>query len=254
MASGDLSIRIAVGTAHGRHSVVWSVFTTNNEMYAAHRTWAGIEKLSFHSSDLCLRAFIKPHQLPPTVQSRVFNKWTKAKTPPRGQGRVPVLTVLFPEGHLSPDLQSTSKRAIWLPPPKPGHARSAQLLFTREREDDFRRLVADAGDLFVAYHSLPNGEAVAIHSLVDEFEQPDLIVEASHGAPRDLVLPSQFEGDFKRPVGFTTYSQAGDDEMLCLEASGYWVTSGDARRLFPMAASFSRSVIIERRGNPGAPP
>ena len=223
--AGDLSIRIAVGSATGRHSAVWSVFTTGNEVYAAHRTWAGIEKISFHSSGLCFRAFIATHPLPPTMRSRVFTRWTKAETPPRDQGRgVAVLTVLFPEGHLSPDLTSTSKRAIWLPPPKLGDARSFQVLFSREREDDFRKLVVDAGHLFVAYHGLPNGEAVAIRSLVGEFERPDMIMEASHGAPRDLVLPSRFEVGVRRPVGFTTYSQT--DEMLCMELSGYWISAG----------------------------
>jgi hypothetical protein len=40
----DLSIRVAVGNAAGRHSMVWSVFSTKNEVYAAHLTRGGIEK------------------------------------------------------------------------------------------------------------------------------------------------------------------------------------------------------------------
>ena len=243
----DLSIRIAVGNATGRHSTVWSVFSANNEVYAAHRTMGGIEKLSFHSSRICRRAFGDKHQLPPSMPNRVLNRWTRDETPPAGQRQaVAVLTVFFPDGHLSPDLPSTTKKATWLPPPMPGEARFLQVLFTRDKEEDVRELFLSAGHSFVAYHMLPNGEAVAIRSWANEFEQRDLIVEASHGAPLDLVLPSRFEIGVGRQVGFTVYVQS--DEMRCIELSGYWVTAGEARRRFPMADTFSRSAVIDRRG------
>jgi hypothetical protein len=243
----DLSIRVAVGYAAGRHSTVWSIFSKNNEVYATHRTMGGIEKLSFHSSRICRRAYIDKRQLPPSMQDRVFNRWTRAETVPAGQGQaVAVLTVFFPEGHLSPDLPSTAKKAIWLPPPLPGEARFLQLLLTREKEKNLQKLFVNAGHFLVAYHGLPNGEAVAIRSWAHEFEQRDLIVEAGHGVQRDLVLPSHFEVGVDRHVGFTTYSQP--DEMRCLELSGYWVTAGEARRRFPGADTFSRTTLVERSG------
>jgi hypothetical protein len=245
-----LSIRVAVGNAAGRHSTVWSIFSRQNEVYATHRTMGGVEKLSFHSSRICRRAYIAERQLPPSMQDRVLQRWTRAETLPAGQGQaVAVLTVFFPESHLSPDLPSAAKRAIWLPPPAPGEARFLQVLLTREKEEDTRKLLVSAGHLLVAYHGLPNGEAVVIRSWANEFEQRDLIIEASHGVPRDLVLPSHFEVGVARPVGFTTYSQP--DEMRCLELSGYWVTAGEARRRFPRADTFSRTVVVERGGMQG---
>jgi hypothetical protein len=181
------------------------------------------------------------------MQDRVFLRWVRAETPPAGQKQaVAVLTVFFPEGHLSPDLPSTAKRAIWLPPPSPGEARFLQVLLTREEEEDTRKLLVNAGHLLIAYHSLPNGEAVAIRSWANEFEQRDLIIEASHGVSQDLVLPSRFEVGLARPVAFTTYSQP--DEMRCLELTGYWVTAGEARRRFPGADTFSRTMVVERGG------
>jgi hypothetical protein len=241
----DLSIRIAVGDASGRHSAVWKVFTTNDEVYATHRTMGGVEKISFHSSRICRRAFVEKHKLPLSMSDRVLHRWTRAETLPRGDGQaVSVLTVFFPEAHLTPDLPSTPKKTIWLPPPSEGNARVFQMLFTRESEDRFRQLIMEGGQAFVAYHSLPNGEAIAIRSWANEFGQPALIVEASHGASRDLVLPSEFEVGLERPVGFTLYAQP--DEMRCFELSGYWVDAGEARRRFPTAGTFSRTEIVDR--------
>lgn len=243
----DLSVRIAIGHPSDRHSTVWSFFTTNSEVYAAHRTGARVEKFSFHSSRICRRAYVDTHPLPPSMSDRVFHRWNRAETSPAGEGKaVAVLSVIFPEGHLSPDLPATAKKGIWLPAPVRGEARILQVLFTREGEEEVRRQLMGAGHSLVLYHGLPNGEAVAIRSWANEFEQRDLIVEASHGVPRDLVLPSVFEVGVKRPVGLTMYLQP--DEMRCIELSGYWVAAGEARRCFPMADTLSRNEITERSG------
>jgi hypothetical protein len=199
----DLSIRVAVGNAAGRHSMVWSVFSTKNEVYAAHLTRGGIEKFSFHSSRICRRAYVDTRPLPPTMGDRVLHRWTRAETLPAGQSQAVAV-------------------------------------------EDVRAMFEKSGHLFVAYHSLPNGESIAIRSWANEFERRDLIVEAGHGVPRDLVLPSGFENGVKRPVAFTTYSQV--DEMRCLELSGYWVPAGEARRRFPVADRISRTLIIDRDG------
>jgi hypothetical protein len=243
----DLSIRLAVGDAVGRHSTTWSIFSTKNEVYAAHRTMGGIEKISFHSSRICRRAYVSSHQLPPSLEDRVFHRWMRAETGPAGHGLgVAVLTILFPEPHLSPDLPVTQKKTIWLPSPVSGEIRCLQILFTLEAEEYVRQELLSAGQLLVAYHSLPNGEAVAIRSWTNKFEDRDLIMEASHGVAQDLVLPAKFEAGIARPIGFTIYFQP--EEMRCFELSGYWVPAGQARLRFPGADTFSRTRLIERSG------
>ena len=238
-------IRIGVGEAEGRHSTVWTFFSSKNEVYATHRTSGGKEKISFHSSRICQRAFTCEHQRQQSMSDRVIQRWTRAETPPNGNDEaVAVLTVIFPEGHLSPNLPSTQKEAIWLQPPIPGHARILQLFFTREKEEDVQQLCMKVDHLLLYYHILPNRDAVAIRSWVSEFEDRDLIVEASLGETRDLVLPSLFEDGVERPVAFTTYAQP--DEMCCFELSGYWVTAGEARRRFPAADTISRTKVLER--------
>lgn len=239
----NFKIRLGVGIAEGRHSAEWAIFSTGNELYACHRTSGHIEKFSFHSSCICRRAYVDGRRLPSTMSDRVLHKWIRAETPHVGASQaVAVLTVVFPEGHLTPDLLGSSSRTVWLPTPKKGQASVMQLLFTRETEYDVVRLLGERH--VVAYHRLPNGEAVVVRNWVSEFEERDLIVEASRGEGRDLVLPSGFEGGIRRSVSFTTYAQP--DEMRCIELSGYWLPAGEGLLRFPNADTISRTQVVER--------
>lgn len=238
----DLKIRVAVGNSSSRHSAVWSVFTNKNEVFATHRTMAGVEKFSFHASRHCRRAFIKTHKLPPTMTDRVLTRWMRAETPLLGEDRaIAVLTVIFPEGHLSPELPGSLKETIWLSNPSVGEARFMRIIFTNESENRLSQILNDHS--IVAYHVLPNGEAVAILSWSEKFEQRTLIMESSLGVMKDLVMPSSYEAGIERPVGFTMYTQP--DEMCCIELSGYWVDSGEGRRRHPAADTLSRNNIIQ---------
>jgi hypothetical protein len=84
----DFSIRVAVGSQHGRRSPIWNIFSTRDEVYALHRTMGRIEKISFHKSRICRRAFVDKH-LPP------IERWTRAETPSAGQMKVRIVQVLF---------------------------------------------------------------------------------------------------------------------------------------------------------------
>jgi hypothetical protein len=77
-----------------------------------------------------------------------------------------------------------------------------------------------------SYDSLPKAEAVVIRSWVSEFNQPDLIMEASHDTTQGLVLPSQFEVGVRHEVGLTLYFHS--EEMRCVELTGFRVPIGEA--------------------------
>jgi hypothetical protein len=148
----DFSIRVAVGGQHGRRSPIWNIFSTRDEVYALHRTMGRIEKISFRSSRICRRAFADKH-LPP------IERWTRAETPTAGQMKaVAVLTIFFPEGHLSPDLPTTSKRVIWLDVQSLGAVRIVQVLFSHDTQANVLGLIEEAGQRLVFHHRLPNGE------------------------------------------------------------------------------------------------
>jgi hypothetical protein len=68
----DFKVRIAVGDTYGARSPVWLVFTRGNDVYAAHRSMANVEKISFHQSKISRRAFTNDHGIPSTMTDRVM--------------------------------------------------------------------------------------------------------------------------------------------------------------------------------------
>ncbi len=100
---------------------------------------------------------------------------------------VAVLTIFFPEGHLSPDLPTTSKRVIWLDAPSVGAVRIVQVLFSHDTQADVLGLTEEAGQQLVFYHRLPNGEGVAILSWANPWDQADIVMPSSHGTTEDII-------------------------------------------------------------------
>lgn len=235
----DFGIRVAVGCQHGRRSAIWKIFSTRNEVYALHRTMGHIEKISFHSSRICRQAFVAKPPLPP------IQRWTRADTPSAGQMKaVAVLTIFFPEGHLSPDLPTTSENVIWLDAPSVGAVRIVQVLFSHESQANVLRLIEDAGQRLVFHHRLPNGECVVILSWTNSWEQADFIMPASHGTTEDIIFPATYQLGTARPVMFTMCVRP--DELRCFELTGFRVPEGEARRRFPQADTFSRNEVLQR--------
>jgi hypothetical protein len=214
------------------------IFSTRDEVYALHRTMGRIEKISFHSSRICRRAFADKH-LPP------IERWTRAETPSAGQMKaVAVLMIFFPEGHLSPELPTTSKRVIWLDVPSFGAVRIVQVLFTHDTQANVLGLIEEAGQRLVFHHRLPNGEGVVIGSWTNPWEQADVIVPASHGTTEDIIFPATYQLGTARPVQLTIYARS--DELRCFELTGFRAPAGEVRRRFPQADTLSRSEIVRR--------
>jgi hypothetical protein len=188
--------------------------------------------ISFHKSRICRRAFVDKH-LPP------IERWTRAETPSAGQMKaVAVLTIFFPEGHLSLDLPTTSKRVIWLDAPSVGAVRIVQVLFSYDTQ------AYVLGQQLVFHHRLPNGEGVVIRSWTNSWEQADVIVPASHGTTGDIIFPATYQPGTARPVMLTMY--AHPDELRCFELTGFRVPAGEARRRFPQADTLSRNEVLRR--------
>jgi hypothetical protein len=214
-------------------------FSTRDEVYALHRTMGHIEEISFHSSRICRRAFIEKPPLPP------IERWTRAETPSAGQMKaVAVLTIFFPEGHLSPDLPTTSKRVIWLDTPSVGGVRIVQVLYSHDTQADVLGLIEEAGQRLVFHHHLPNGEGVVIRSWTNPWEQADVIVPASHGTAEDIIFPATYRLGTARPVQLTIHARS--DELRCFELTGFRAPAGEARRRFPQADTLSRSEVSWR--------
>jgi hypothetical protein len=240
----DFSIRLAVGDPHGRRSVIWKIYSTNDEVYALHRSMGKIEKISFHSSPssplpICRLAFLDK-TLPP------IERWERAETPSAGEMKaVSVLMIFFSEGHLSPNLPTEiAKPVIWLDAPPVGAVRIVQVLFSNDTEADVLRLIQDAGQQLVLHHRLPNGEGVGIRSWTNPWEQADLIVPASHHTTEDIIFPAAYQAGNARTVALTMNVRR--DELRCFEYTGFRVPAGEARRRFPQADTLSRSEVLQR--------
>jgi hypothetical protein len=235
----DFSIRLGVGDPQGRKSPIWKIFSTNDEVYALHRDMGRIEKISFHSSRICRRAFLDK-TLPP------IQRWERAKTPPAGEMQMAyALAIFFSEGHLSPDLpKERGKSVLWLEAPSIGSVRIVQMFFTNDTEADVLRSIQDEGQQLVLHHRLPNGEGVVIRSWTNLWQQPDVIMPASHDTAEDIIFPVAYQAGTARPMALTMYVRR--EELRCFEFTGFRVPAGEARRRFPQADTFTRGEVLKR--------
>lgn len=241
----ELQIRIAVGSAAGPKSATWRIFTQGNEAYAAHRSILGIEKISFHSSRICRRAFVSEHKLPDGMSGRVLHKWMRAETSPARQGKaVAVLSIVVPTAHLSDAIAPPTKPVTWISPSSHDSARVIQLLFTQDSEADFARDFASEHSEMLAYHPLPCGEAFAVRAFTSQWDGKSLIVNATDGGTEDIVLPCFATPGIARPIQFTLYAQP--DELRCFEYTGFKMAAGTATSIFTDADVLSNRTIIDK--------
>ena len=241
--TSDLEFRFAVGDRHGRKSTIWKIVSTRNDVYAFHRELGGIQKITFHGmTRKCHRAFTQRH---PSMPGRFIEQWTRDDTPLPGQEEmVRVLTMIFPEGHLSPDLPTAGdKPVLWLDPPARGAARYVQILFSRDNLAEVERLFEAAEHQLVRYHPLPSGEAVVIRSWEEPWPQPDIIMPAALGRSADIILPAAYQTENARPGTLTWFRLA--DNLVCLELTGFPVPAGEARPRFPEAHIFWSTAHLE---------
>lgn len=241
----NLELRLVIGSDNGPRSATWSIFTSGNEAYAAHRSMLGIEKFSFHSSRICRRAFLENRPLPNGMSDRVLKRWTRAATLPEGNlNAVVVLSIIFPTSHLSGCMAFPKKTVRWVEPARSDSSKVLQLLFTQEGEATLSQLFAEEENELIAYHQLPNGEAFAVRAGTTDWEGRTLIVPASEGEHEDLVLPHFATPTQDRPINMTLYFQP--NEMRCFELTGFKMPVGKAALVFRDADYLNSRTIIDK--------
>jgi hypothetical protein len=155
-------VPIAVGDPNKQKSAIWNIFSVRNDVYATQRSMAGIEKISFHASSFCRRAFVASRRLPSRMTDRVIERWRRDETPPAGEHQaVALLTIFLPGNHLSPDLATSPKEVIWLGAPPQNFVRIVQLLLPNETASTVEQRVALLKQLVVS-HALPDGQNVIL--------------------------------------------------------------------------------------------
>jgi hypothetical protein len=154
-----------------------------------------------------------------------------------------VLTLVFPEAHLSADLPTTSKKTEWLPRPNVGYARYVQLLYTLEDEPSFRAAIERSGEKLVWHHKRPCGETIIVTTALWEFEHPGLLVPASYGSQGDLAMPPRFKVGQQRRVGFLLFEQPDEARVLCF--SGFWIAAGKGAGRYPSFDTLTRQTVVQ---------
>ena len=165
MTKNLADLRFAITRPDGYRSSVWRAWATSqSDVYLATRSMASIEKLSFHSSLICRRAFSSEHGTPPTMPDRLIHRWRRRPAPTRGEGTATrVAWIAFPTNLLSltPSAPAPTplKPIALIPAAPPDGATYVEVAFTRETEADVRASFANRGDRhLVLYQPLPNGE------------------------------------------------------------------------------------------------
>ena len=245
-----LDLRFAIVDSSGARSSVWRIWSHKDEVYAAKRSMAHIQKFSFHSSGICRDAFTAERGVPETLSDRAMTKWRRAVTPERGKANVSaVLRVAFPTDFLSsaPDPESKPFKAITAAPS--GMAVAVTIVFSHDPVAELRRTCNDLGINVLGAVALA-GETAAVISQHINWETEDFWMPASHGRNHDLIFAK--EDATGRPIRLFRLLQPKDGDCLFIEEIGGHKESHLPSR--PFGNVFSRKAIIADNDTRFLPP
>jgi hypothetical protein len=205
-----------------------------------------VEKLSFHSSGICRKAFIAEKPKPGGLEDRAVHKWRRPEAPPEGVRRgTCVLEVTIPTDYLSTSFEDTAgEPQLWIAAAPPGMTTVLEMYFTREKEAVIRGLVEPVGQAVQVYTQLPNGEAFVVSSRSAAFKGENFRMPASHIHKNDFVVFDQDPNNTGRPVRVTLYANPKDgDRLIVWEYGAYEAVPGSIPGLDGVA-TFTRNKIV----------
>jgi hypothetical protein len=225
MSGKRFDVRLAVGTVDGPRSSMWHIWSRKSEVYAAHAQMGGIQKFSFHTPNVCRRAFTKEHGTRSTLTDRATHEWRRDPTPAVGSKQaVRVLRVGFATDVLSTTLESPTRSIIWIKPAPAGRSTVFDIIFSRESEAAISEAIAaDAPEVahtMVAYNRLPNGEAFCVTCWYADKGVETLRMPADAGHKDDLIVFPKDINQTGRPVRLTLFSNPKDGDFRLV---WFWV-------------------------------
>jgi hypothetical protein len=188
----------------------------------------GIEKFSFHTPDICRRAFTKEHATRMALLNRATHQWRRDPTPALGSNKVVrALRIVFATDLLSIALQPPRRNPIWIAPAPVGGSTVVDLIFTRESETALgAAILTDAPGLahkLVAYRQLPNGESFYITSWHGDEADTLLRMPADAGHKDDLIVFPRDINQSGRPVRLSLFSNPMDGDLMQVwELGAFW--------------------------------
>jgi hypothetical protein len=238
-----LDVRYVVGCVGGARSNVWHITVRRGDVYVSSARTGGVEKLSFHESGICRKAFTAEYGAPAGLSDRATIKWRRAVTPPAGADQAAfVFEVGIPTNLLSQVSTALTKKVTWVNPALPGMATVLSMFYTRDSE---ARVAAQTGyGTVLAYTALPSGEAFVVRCRPAAWEGKDFRIPASHHAEEDIIFSSRDPENTGRPVRATIFSNPKDGEkMLAWEYGGYRIDRTILHD-FSSMDTFDRSTVL----------
>jgi hypothetical protein len=226
---------------------MWRVWSKQSDIYLAHADRGNIEKLSFHRSGICRRAFTTEYGTPVTLPDRLMQRWMRTPGQMPGSENFHYAAVLaFPTDFLSTTLEPTTKKQMSWITPGPEHMTSfLELFFTREKIEVVETFCASAGRTLIGYTELPSGEIFVMSGHVEQWPGQEMVIPASHGSAQDIVVsPSDPDGT-GRPVRLTMFNDAKPTSPFTIvEYGAYQVAAGVGWR--EGMGTLTRNAVIER--------
>ena len=253
MAKGFV-FRFAVGSEHGPRGSMWRLWSNQNEVYLAHADRGKIEKLSFHKSGICRRAFTNEYPTPNTLPDRLMQRWQRVPgQTPSTENFSYAAALVFPTDFLSTTLEpSTKKEITWITPAPEHESVVVAFFFTREDEVDIKRVLTEEGKTFIGSAILPNGETFVMSGHVERFEGQEMLIPASHGSLHDMVISRSDPEATGRPVRFTMFRDGtAVMPLVVTEYGAFQVAIGTGTRGREGMGVLTRDRVIERSKGSG---
>jgi hypothetical protein len=241
-------LRFAVGEPNGMRSNEWRLWAKRGQVYLAVSRMGSIEEFSFHDENICRHAFTKEYGTPLTLANRATHQWLRSDTPKAG---VPLascpLMLGFPTDYLSAALDPPKKAVTWIEAAPPGLMVVVAILFTREHQAAFAKIIKDGNQRLVCFSELFDGEAFAVVSHEEEVVGGDFRIPASHGQQSDMIISRADPDNTGRPLRLVRYTSPKDgDAMMGLEQGGYLVPAGTSVDGLS-SDTFTRTLVIDRK-------
>lgn len=236
-----LIARLAIGLPSAASSNIWRFWIHKGQVYVSTSNLGGIEKLSFHSSGICRKAFTAEYGTPSGLDNRATDSWRRAETPPAGTSQAACgLQLHVPTDCLSTARVHSPSDFRWIEPAPSGSVTIVQLLFTKESESSVQRAL---GERLLTYWQLDHGEAVVIAKIYAQLKHDPFVVPASDQVS-GYVFSDEDPKRTGRPVRFTRFSKPIDGQPIYIwEFGGY--RSDHAK---PELAKFTRMSVFARGG------
>lgn len=240
-----VDLRFAVGSQEGPRSSVWRCYSNKSDVYLSHGAAGGVEKISFHASLICRRAFTAEEGPAAGRSDRVIQRWQRALALPSTMAYA--LVARFPSDYLSTSLQRPFKPIEWLPPAPTGGATIVEFVFAGYDRTAMNKLATAAGRTIISFTPLPNGESFVVSYCHEPWQGEPFTAPGFLGRDGQYVVAPDDPTNSGRPARITLFLEPTPAHpTLVVDEFGAFHAPLDMQFDRPMG-KFSRTEVLKAR-------